>query len=153
MKSTKARKKLEDKKRDLEKQFADLEKQTKEMRLQIEKAPRETIDVPAFGKVVVTHDDQRLLREYNDAMGTQGRIAGEIVELESLLSPPKGREKELVYQQAQQDRAANPQLTVRLLAEKYFPNYFPDRTKSAIRMMDQGLRRLTRKKTSSTNKT
>lgn len=91
-------------------------------------------------------------RAYNDSLRELGRVWHEIRETESLLHPSRGREKELIYQQAWQDRAANPRLSVRLLAERYFPHYFPNRAESAIRMMDQGLRRLTRKKTSYTNK-
>lgn len=163
MASKKAERLLEEKKQWLEGQLADSKKQTAEMRSEIDEAPRETIEVSTLeivdGKhieekqmVVVTHADQRLLRDYDDAMRAQGVLEHNIREIEFLLSPPKGRERELIYQQAQRDRESNPQLTVRQLAEKYFPHYLPGRADSAIRMMDQGLRRLVRKNTAATNK-
>jgi hypothetical protein len=156
MTSAKTRKALEKTKLWLEGQLADIKKQTTEMWSKIEMAPRETLEVgtlefvdskPVEGKqkVIVTTADQRLLRDYYDAMRAQGLLQRQVQEIEFLLSPPPGREGELIYQQAQRDREANPQLTVRHLAEKYFPHYFPGRPDSAIRMMDQGLRRLTRK--------
>jgi hypothetical protein len=104
MKSTKARKGLEDKKRWLEEQLANSKKQTEEMWSKLEKAPRETIELPTLEiingepvegkqKVVVVHTDQRLEREHEDAMRAQYRLQYELGEIEFLLSPGKGRPK------------------------------------------------------------
>ena len=73
------------------------------------------------------------------------QINREIKELNDLISPAKGRPPEAIYEQAKRDREANPRLTVKALAEKYLPEYFPDRTRHAIDMMDQGLRRQRRR--------
>jgi hypothetical protein len=163
MASKKAERLLKEKKQWLEGQLADSKKQTDGMWSKIERAPRETFEVgtlefvdgkPVEGKqkVITATADQRLLRDYYDTMRAQGLLEHQIREIEFLLSIPKGREPEPIYQQAQRDREANPQLTVHQLAEKYFPHYFPGRADSATRMMDQGLRRLVRKNTTATNK-
>jgi len=141
MKSTKAGKKLEQKKRVLEEQFTDLKKQTEEMHLQIEKAPRETIEVPTLEivngkdvqgtqKVVVTHADQRLLRDYDDAMRTLFHIEYQIREIEFLLSPPKGRPK---GRRNEQPKLADPTMLAALEDWKNSPEPKPGSRKLAFR--------------------
>jgi hypothetical protein len=93
-------------------------------------------------RIDFTAIEKNLIRSFYQTFLWQAEDQVQLEENEFLLSPPRGRGKEVVYQQAQKDREINPQLTVRQLAEKYFPNYFPGRADSAIRMMYQGLRRL-----------
>jgi hypothetical protein len=152
MTSKKATRALEAKLSQLKHAFGELVKQIEETEKEIQSWPV---------KVIVVHGQKHKLRRvvseqvdriHNDSLRALGRIEYEIRETESLLHPSWGRENEPIYRQAQRDLAANPQLKVRQLAEKYLPHYFPKRAESAMRMMDQGLRRLNRKKTSYANK-
>src|SRR5258707_4337091 len=104
MKSTKANKKLVDEKRWLEEQLAARKEQTDKMWSELERAPRETIEVGTLeivnGKhvegtqrVVVAHEDQRLSWDYYDAMRAQGHLEHRLKQVEFLLSPPKGAPK------------------------------------------------------------
>ncbi len=86
-----------------------------------------------------------VVRNYHDLNREIGRLQYELRKIEFLLSPREGAPiPEEIYQQAGRDKLDNPELTTRQLAERYFPHYFPDRANSAIRMMDQGLRRVAR---------
>jgi hypothetical protein len=91
MKSTKARKNLEEDKGRLEELLTAIKKRIKEMRVELEKAPRETIELPNFGKVVVAHTDQQREREYDDARRAQNAFEYQIGKIEFLLSPGRGR--------------------------------------------------------------
>jgi hypothetical protein len=84
-------------------------------------------------------------RMYEDAQRQIGRLQHELSEIDFLLSPPKGRPREGTYDQALREKLNDPKLTTRQLAERHFPFYFPQRADDAIRMLDQGLRRATRR--------
>jgi hypothetical protein len=75
-----------------------------------------------------------------------GRVQYEISKLDQLLSPPRGRAREPIYEAAFQDKNANPSLTVLELAQKYLQEYFPNRKESAVEMMRQGMRRASKRK-------
>jgi hypothetical protein len=85
------------------------------------------------------------VRNYHDLNREIGRLQYDLTKIEFLLSPPKGRPPERIYDQALSERLDNPNLTPHQLAECHFPFYFPERADAAIRMMDQGLRRATRR--------
>jgi hypothetical protein len=87
-------------------------------------------------------------RMYQDQQRAIAKIKVNLAEAEFMLSPPRGHPPELTYCHALQDLQANPALTVRELAKKYFPGYFPGRAKEACTMMGQGLRRARKKKQS-----
>jgi len=104
MKSKKATKQLEDEKQWLEEQLAACKEQTDKMWAELERAPREEIEVGTLeivnGKhvegtqtIVVAHTDQRRDREYYDAMRAQGHLEHRTKQIESLLSPKTGRAK------------------------------------------------------------
>jgi hypothetical protein len=152
MKSKKATRALEDKLSQLILAFDDLVKQMEEIEKQMQRWPVEEILVHGQKCKVRRIVSEYVDRAYSDSYRELGRIKAEIRATELVLHPPMGRGEEPIYQQAQLDRASNPQLTVRLLAEKYLPQYFPNRADFATRMMDQGLRRLTRKQVSHTKK-
>jgi hypothetical protein len=85
------------------------------------------------------------VRKYHDLNRQIGWLRYELGKVQFLLSPPKGRPRERIYDRALSEKSNNPELTTRQLAERYFPKYFPERADAAIRMMDQGLRRATRR--------
>lgn len=85
------------------------------------------------------------VRNYHDLNREICRLQYDLTKIEFLLSPPKGRPSEEIYQQARRDKLDDPELTTGQLAERYFPRYFPERADAAIRMMDQGLRRAARR--------
>ena len=89
--------------------------------------------------------DPMLDRVYEDTQRAIGMLSREFIETEFMLSPPKGHPPERIYRQALRDRETNPQLSVRDLAEKYLPIYFPEHAEHGIKAMEQGLRRARRR--------
>ena len=85
------------------------------------------------------------VRNYHDLNREIGRLRYELGKVQFLLSPPKGRPRERIYEQALREKLNDSELTTRQLAERCFPYYFPERADAAIRMMDQGLRRAARR--------
>ena len=87
-------------------------------------------------------------RMAEDIQRTIDRMQLDLRETEYLLHPPKGRMKDRIYDLALRELESNPDLPLRTLAKKYFPNYFPDRADSAVAMLWQGMnrRRKARKK-------
>jgi hypothetical protein len=85
------------------------------------------------------------VRNYHDLNREIGRLQRDLTRIEFLLSPPKGRPREGIYDQALSEKLDEPKLSNRQLAELHFSLYFPERADVAIRMMDQGLRRATRR--------
>ena len=147
MASKKTTRALEGKLSQLKDDFGELAKQTEEMDKEIQAWPVKVIVVHGRKLKARSIVSEEVYRAHHDSLRELGRIAYEIREIESLLHPSRGREQETIYQKAQRDRVANPRLTVRQLAEKYIPHYFPNRADSAIRMMDEGLRRARKRST------
>jgi hypothetical protein len=85
------------------------------------------------------------VRNYHDLSREIGRLQRDLSKMEFLLTPPKGRPREGIYDQALIEKLAEPKLSIRHLAVRYFPRYFPERADAAIRMMAQGLRRASRR--------
>ena len=85
------------------------------------------------------------VRNYHDRNREIWRLQRELSKIEFLLSPPKGRPCEGIYDQALSEKLNENKLSTRQLAERHFPLYFPERADAAIRMMDQGLRRAARR--------
>jgi hypothetical protein len=139
MKSKKANKWLEDEKRWLEEQLAARKGQTDKMLSELERAPRETIEVGTLEivdgkhvegtqKVIVGNADQRLSRDYDDAMRAKGHLAYRIKRIESLLAPLKGRGKGTLNRQY---KSPDPSFIKALHAWQSAPNPKPTGMKLA----------------------
>jgi len=123
-----------------------LTKEANDLLATIQTWPVETIE--AYGQKIPCRTilNEQVHRTHSDLLREKGRIEHEIRQVESLLYPTKGRPADPIYEQALRDLNANPQLTIRQLAEKHFPSHFPDRQEYAIAQMEQGLRRVRRRK-------
>jgi hypothetical protein len=141
----------------LKKQIKSLSESAGNLPPGIEKAPAESSFL-SDGKPIIAMlingkptrvllSDPMAYHMYEDSQRQIGRLQYDLGKIEFLLSPPKGRPSEEIYQQARRDKLDDPELTTRQLAERYFPFYFPERADSANRMMDQGLRRAARRST------
>jgi hypothetical protein len=139
MKSKKATKWLEDEKRWLEEQLASRKEQTDKMWKELERAPRERIEVGTLeivnGKhvegtqtIVVAHTDQQRSREYDDAMRAQGHLEHRLKQIEFLLAPSMGRAKGT---RNRQHKAPNPTFVEALKALQSAPDPKPTRMKLA----------------------
>ena len=144
-----AKKALENERPFLVQRLEDLYKNRERFRRQIEKAPVYTMTRPDGLQVKVRDLDYVTDRLNEDNERAIDQAQYELSKIEFLLTPPSGRPREPIYDQALRDRENDPSLSIPRLAQKYFPHYFPDRAESARRMMDQGLRRAARKKTPS----
>jgi hypothetical protein len=146
---------LEKEREILTKQIKSLSESAGDLPPGVEKAPVESSFL-SDGKPVVAIlidgkparvllSDPMAYRMYEDAQRQIRRLQYDFGKIEFLLSPPKGRPSEEIYQRARGDKLDDPELTTRQLAERHFPYYFPERADAAIRMMDQGLRRAARR--------
>lgn len=124
-----------------------LEEQDERLTAEIEKAPMSDITYADGRHIVVRMSDPELVRMSEDTGGGEiCRCKQELTEAEFMLSPPKGHPPDRIYRLALRDRESQPTLTVTQLAQKYLPHYFPGRSNSAVRMMDEGLRRARKRK-------
>jgi hypothetical protein len=148
---------LEKDRETLKKQIQSLSESVRDLPPGIEKAPAEgsflkdgkpIIAILINGKPTrVLLSDPVAYRKYEDSQRQIGQLQYDLSKIEFLLSPPKGRPREGIYDQALNEKLDVPELSTRQLAERHFPLYFPERADDAIRMMDQGLRRATRRAT------
>ena len=79
----------------------------------------------------LAHDTQRAIDQ----------LTWELSEIEFILHAPRGRPPERAYDQALRELERDPKPTLRELAEKFFPHYFPDRAQIAVDMIRQGIYR------------
>lgn len=107
----------------------------------IESAPIKTVLRPDGTKLRVRLSDPYFDRLFDDNERAIGSLRVELAEARFLLSPPRGRPPDRIYELALEEKERNPELTDRQLAEKYLPNYFPDRTDYACEMIRSGLNR------------
>jgi hypothetical protein len=99
------------------------------------------------GKIVKVRviEDPILDRMNDDLCREMNWLSYEVEKIDRLLNPPTSRPRETIYDQALLDLQSDLALTIPVLAEKYYPNYFPNRAGVAIEMMRQGIGRARRR--------
>ena len=83
--------------------------------------------------------DPMLDRMDEDCAREINRLERETAAIDMLLNPPIGRPRERIYYKALLEKEEDPSLTIRNLAEKYLPLYFPEHAEEAIDAMRHGI--------------